>query len=164
MKDNMAQELIQEIYINVQQPELTSRELFDSMTERSLHSFLLQFMKPYHIVYVHVYFPYPFILVVLCNLDLLSVVFVVIHLNAFDLVWRIELFKMSYRIYLTYLKRRQFELACGKFRSCSKINGNSGIETLLFETRLYFSRLVETRLESVRKLTRLDSSLWCTLI
>ena len=28
---------------------------------------------------------------------------------------------------LDVLKSRQFELACGKFRSCSKINGNSGI-------------------------------------
>ena len=37
-------------------------------------------------------------------------------------------------------KSRQFELVCGKFRSCSKINGNSDIETLLFETRLRFSR------------------------
>ena len=64
MKRNIAQELIQEIYINVQQPEVTTRELLDSLTERFLHSFLLQFMKPYLIVNVHVYFPYSFITVV----------------------------------------------------------------------------------------------------
>ena len=55
-------------------------------------------MKPYLIVYVHIYFPHPFITFVQCNLDLLSVVFVVIYLNAFDLVWRIELFKINYAI------------------------------------------------------------------
>ena len=64
MKCDIAQELIQEIYINVQQPELTTRELLDSMTERYLRSFLLQLVKPYLIVYMHVYFPYPFITVV----------------------------------------------------------------------------------------------------
>ena len=64
MKRNIAQKLIQEIYVNVKQPELTTRELLDSMTERSLRSFLLQFMKPYFFVYVRVYFPYPFITVV----------------------------------------------------------------------------------------------------
>ena len=73
MKRNIAQKLIQETYVNVQQPELTTRELLDSMTERSLRSFLLQFMKPYLFVYVRVYFPYPLITVVWCNLDLRSV-------------------------------------------------------------------------------------------
>ena len=56
MKRNIAQKLIQEIYVSVQQPELTTRKLLDSMTERSLRSFLLQFMKPYLIVYVRVIF------------------------------------------------------------------------------------------------------------
>ena len=55
--------------------------------------------KPYLIVYVQVYFPYPFITVVKCNLDLLGVVFVVVYLNAFDFVWRIELFKVNYLTY-----------------------------------------------------------------
>ena len=64
MKRNIAQKLIQEIYVNIQQPELTTREQLDSMTERSLRSFLLQFMKPYLFVYVRLYFPYPFITVV----------------------------------------------------------------------------------------------------
>ena len=64
MKRNIAQKLIHEIYVNVQQPELTARELLDSMTESSLRSFLLQFMKPYLFVYVRVYFLYPFITVV----------------------------------------------------------------------------------------------------
>ena len=87
MKRNIAQKLIQEIYyVNVQQPEFTTRELLNSMTERFLCSFLLQFMKPYFFLYVHVYFPYSFITIVKCNLDLLSVAFVVVYLNAFDLV------------------------------------------------------------------------------
>ena len=64
MKRNIAQKLIQEIYVNVQQPELATRKLLDSMTERSLRSFLLQFMKPCLFVYVRVYFPIPFITVV----------------------------------------------------------------------------------------------------
>ena len=64
MKRNIAQKLIQEIYVNVQQPEMTTREQLDPMTERSLRNFLLQFMKPYLFVYVRVYFPYPFITVV----------------------------------------------------------------------------------------------------
>ena len=64
MKRNIAQKLIKEIYVNVQQPELTTRQLLDSMTERSLRTLLLQFIKPCLFVYVRVYFPHPFITVV----------------------------------------------------------------------------------------------------
>ena len=57
MKRNIARELNQEININAQQPELTTRELLDSSTDRSLRSFVLQFMKPYLIGNVHDDFP-----------------------------------------------------------------------------------------------------------
>ena len=61
--------------INVQQPELITRELLDSLIQRFLRSFLLQFMKLYLIVNVHDDFPVPVYCVVQCNLDLLNVCF-----------------------------------------------------------------------------------------